>query len=71
MSIEQFRVPEISCQHCVKAISEEVKAVAGVQAVLVNLNDKSVRVEHDGSVQISTLVDAIKEAGYDDVAVLA
>ena len=71
MSIEQFRVPEISCAHCVKAITDEVSVLKGVQAVRVNLNDKSVRVEHDGSVQINTLVDAIKEAGYEDISVLA
>ncbi len=71
MSIEQFRVPEVSCQHCVKAITDEVSTINGVQNVIVNLNDKSVRVEHDGSVQVNTLVDAIKEAGYEDVSVLA
>jgi copper ion binding protein len=71
MAVEQFRVPEVSCEHCVSAITREVGALKGVQLVRVNLNDKSVRVEHDGTVGISTLVEAIKEAGYEDVAVLA
>lgn len=71
MAIEQFRVEGVSCQHCVKAITKEVGALQGVQAVRVNLADKSVRVEHTGAVTVDALVDAIKEAGYDEVAVLA
>lgn len=71
MSIEQFRVPAISCQHCVNAITKEVQAVKGVNLVQINLDDKSVRVEHDGSVQVAMLIGAINEAGFDEVAVLA
>ncbi len=71
MVIDQFRVPAISCQHCVNAITKEVSAVPGVHAVQVNLNDKSVRVEHDENVNVATLLEAINEAGYDEVAVLA
>ena len=71
MAVEQFRVEGVSCQHCVHAITKEVGALKGVQAVRVNLADKSVRVEHTGDVSVNTLVEAIKEAGYDEVAVLA
>lgn len=71
MAVEQFRVEGVSCQHCVQAITKEVGALQGVQAVRVNLADKSVRVEHTGAVGIDKLVEAIKEAGYDEVAVLA
>ncbi|HMO56794.1 MAG TPA: copper ion binding protein [Roseiflexaceae bacterium] len=71
MSTDIFRVAEISCQHCVNAITKEVGAITGVQQVVVNLSDKSVRVEHDASVDLRTLIAAINEAGYDDVAVLA
>ena len=71
MTIDQFRVPEMSCQHCVNAISKEVSALPGVKQVQINLADKSVRVEHDGKLQSSELIKAINEAGYDEVAVLA
>ena len=71
MAVEQFRVEGVSCQHCVQAITKEVGALKGVQAVRVNLADKTVRVEHSGDVGVNALVDAIKEAGYDEVAVLA
>ena len=71
MAIEQFRVPDVSCNHCVQAITREVSAVQGVRLVRVQLNDKSVRVEHDGRASISALVTAIKQAGFEDVSVLA
>ncbi|MCG8353767.1 MAG: copper ion binding protein [Chloroflexales bacterium] len=71
MKIDQFRVPGMSCEHCVRAITQELSAVSGVSAVQVNLSDKSVRVEHDEKVEARELISAINEAGYDEVAVLA
>ncbi|MCU0493070.1 MAG: heavy-metal-associated domain-containing protein [Chloroflexaceae bacterium] len=70
MAVEQFRVPEMSCQHCVRAVTKEVSAVPGVQNVQVELSNKTVRVEHDGNTNVSTLIHAINEAGYTDVSVL-
>lgn len=70
MSSDQFRVPAMSCQHCVNAITKEVNALPGVQQVVVSLTDKSVRVDHDTRVTVDDLIRAINEAGYDEVAVL-
>ncbi len=70
MISDQFRVPGISCQHCVNAITRAVKALPGVRQVVVNLSDKSVRVEHDQQVTADDLIRAINDAGYDEVAVL-
>lgn len=70
MISDQFRVPGISCQHCVNAITKAVSALPGVRQVVVNLGDKSVRVDHDRQVTADDLIRAINDAGYDDVAVL-
>jgi copper ion binding protein len=70
MTTDQFRVPEISCQHCVNAITKEVSAIAGVKQVVVNLADKTVKIDHEASVAATTLIKAINEAGFDEVAVL-
>lgn len=70
MTTERFQVPEVSCQHCVHAITEEVSALAGVQRVQVNLDDKTVVVEHGEQVSIDQIVAAINEAGYDEVTPL-
>lgn len=68
MTTDQFRVPDISCQHCVNAITKEVTALAGVQRVQVNLDAKTVTVEHEPQVTADQIVAAINEAGYDEVA---
>jgi copper chaperone CopZ len=71
MTTDIFRVPAVSCEHCVRAITEEVSALPGVQQVVVDLADKSVRVNHEGKVGLDAVIQAIREAGYDEVAVLA
>ena len=71
MTTDQFLVPGISCDHCVRAITQEVSTLPGVRQVVVSLGDKSVRVDHEGKVGAGDLIKAINEAGYDEVAVLA
>lgn len=68
--IKEFQVPDISCQHCVNAITQEVSNVQGVQNINVDLASKRVRVEANEQVPTQTIVEAINEAGYDDVTVL-
>ena len=60
MTTDQFRVPEISCQHCVNAITKEVSAVPGVKQVIVNLADKTVQVDHEANVAAATLIKAVQ-----------
>lgn len=71
MKTEQFLVPGVSCQHCVAAVTSEVKKVSGVQEVMVDLSSKVVTVAHAESVAPATIVAAIKEAGYDEVSPVA
>ena len=68
--LKEFTVPAVSCGHCVKAITQEVGALQGVTRVDVDLNTKHVRVETDGQVSDAVIVDAINEAGYDEVSIL-
>ena len=70
MTVQEFTVPEISCGHCVTAITNEVSALQGVRVVNVDLNTKLVRVEADDQVSTDAIVEAINEAGYDEVAVV-
>ena len=70
MTMEQFQVPGVSCQHCVNAITKEVSAIPGVQQVQVALDSKTVTVEHGDEVSTAAIVAAINEAGYDEVAQL-
>ena len=57
-----FTVPDISCQHCIDAITREVSAVAGVTDIVVDLDTKTVAVIGGDD---SAVIAAIDEAGYD------
>jgi copper chaperone CopZ len=56
-------VPDMSCDHCVRAISSEVSGVPGVESVDVALTAKTVRVT--GSMSEAAVREAIAEAGYE------
>jgi copper chaperone CopZ len=53
----------MTCEHCVAAVDAEVRKVAGVADVHVDLATKQVRVTGDPS--RADVVAAIDEAGYD------
>ena len=61
-SIQTFTVPDISCEHCVNAITAEVTPLDGVTAVEVDLATKQVTVTGGDR---EAIVAAIDEAGYD------
>ena len=59
-----YEVPGVHCAHCEAAITHEVGAVAGVEAVEVDLERKLVTVRGEG-LDDARLRAAIDEAGYD------
>ena len=70
MTTQRFQVPDVSCQHCINAITQEVSALPGVARVQVALDTKTVTVEHGEQVTTDAIIAAINEAGYDEVAPL-
>ena len=68
MTEQTYRVPDVSCEHCVRAITSELTKLPGVRQVGVDLDTKLVTVEHDGSVTDAQLRGGIEEAGYDIAA---
>ncbi len=57
-----YSVPDISCQHCIDAITAEVTKVEGVTNVNVDLDAKTVAVVGGDD---AAIVAAIDEAGFD------
>jgi copper chaperone CopZ len=55
-------VPDVSCEHCVKAITGSVGPLPGVESVSVDLANKMVSVVGGDREKI---VAAIEDAGYD------
>jgi copper ion binding protein len=64
MTTRSYSVPDVSCEHCVAAITEEVGRVAGVASVEVALDAKRVTVRGE-PVDDAAVRAAIDEAGYD------
>jgi copper chaperone len=63
MSEILLTVPDMSCDHCVRAISSEVAVVPGVETVDVRLDWKTVRVT--GTASEAAIREAVVEAGYE------
>jgi copper chaperone len=63
MSELTYRVPDMSCDHCKQAVSQELLAVDGVESVDVDLETKLV-VVHGTGFDEALLRAAIEEAGY-------
>ena len=59
-----FRVEGMTCDHCRNAVTSEVSAVPGVQAVNVDVEAGTVTVSADRPVERSDIAAAVDEAGY-------
>ena len=64
MTTAVYTVPGMSCSHCEAAVKEEVSALAGVEAVEIDLETKRVEVRGDG-LDDGAIRAAIEEAGYE------
>lgn len=62
MTTRTFSVPDISCDHCVKAIRAEVSPLEGVTDLSVDLTGKTVSVTGGDD---AAIIAAIDEAGFD------
>jgi copper chaperone CopZ len=65
---KHYRVPEIRCEHCVRAITNELTSVPGIEAVDIDIPTKIVTVRHADSVSDEQIIATIAEAGYDVAA---
>ena len=65
MTEKTFRVPDVSCDHCVAAIRGELSKIDGVDEVVVDIASKIVTIRHNGDVSDEQLVAGLDEAGYE------
>lgn len=60
----QLEVKGMSCQHCIKAVTDALATVAGVSTVeSVNLDTGLAVIQ--GSASVDSLIAAVKQAGYE------
>jgi copper chaperone CopZ len=60
--ITRVRIEGMSCQHCVRAVFTALAAVEGISRADVGIG--VAEVEHDGSVTVDALRDAVAVAGH-------
>ncbi len=65
MTTSTYTVVGMTCDHCVRAVADEVGGVEGVTAVAVDLASGTVTVQSDAVVEGAAIVAAVIEAGYE------
>ncbi|RSK28082.1 heavy-metal-associated domain-containing protein [Bacillus sp. HMF5848] len=62
---EKLNVNGMECQSCVNKVEKSLLSVDGVQRALASLDDNKVHIEYDdGTTNLSTIHDVIKNVGY-------
>jgi copper chaperone len=64
MTTATYAVTGMTCEHCVRAVTEEVGRIEGVAGVAVDLAGGAVTVTSSGPLDEAALAEAVEEAGY-------
>jgi copper ion binding protein len=65
MNVQTFHVAGMSCDHCVRAVTEEMSKLPGVERVDVDLATGEVAVTCDRALGDAEVAAAVDEAGYE------
>lgn len=60
-----LRIKGMTCQHCVQSVTKALQGVTGVRRVTVSLERGRAEVEHSESVSMTSLTQAVTDAGYE------
>ena len=60
----EFRVPDATCGHCKQTIEGTVSALDGVAGAELDLDSKTLKIEHSEAVEADALAVAVSAAGY-------
>ncbi len=64
MASKTLKVPNISCEHCIRTIKREVGALPGVSGVEGDVETQEVTVVYDGERTLGKAIETLKEIGY-------
>lgn len=60
-----LKVPDMTCQHCVRSIEGVLKRLDGIKKVGIALKNKTVKVGFEDEIDLEGIVTAINSAGYE------
>jgi len=64
MAIKTFSIPNISCDHCVRSIKNELSEMEGVTTVEGDSGEKSITVEFEPPATLEQIKETLKEINY-------
>ena len=64
MTQTQLAVSGMTCDHCVRHVTEAISKVAGVNSVTVNLAEGFAEIDSDASFDLQAVKDTVVAAGY-------
>ncbi|HMA85060.1 MAG TPA: heavy-metal-associated domain-containing protein [Desulfosalsimonadaceae bacterium] len=64
MATQKFSVPNISCDHCVNTIRNELKELEGINLMDGDVANKQITVEYEGPASEEKIREKLKEINY-------
>jgi copper chaperone len=64
MTTSTYAVTGMTCEHCVRAVTEEVRRIEGVSDVTVDLPSGALTISSTGPIEEAAVAEAVEEAGY-------
>lgn len=64
MAIKTFSIPNISCEHCVRSIKNELSELEGVTTVEGDPGNKNITVEFNPPATLEQIRETLKEINY-------
>ena len=66
MTKESFKVEGMTCQHCIKIITDALKDKLGVHNVGINLDKKEVKIDYyEKNINLEQIFSKIVELGFE------
>lgn len=63
MGMKHYNVTGMTCEHCAKAVTEELEAIPGLEVLGVDVEKGEVTVSGE-NISDAAVSDAVEEAGY-------
>ncbi|MDR0589454.1 MAG: cation transporter [Spirochaetaceae bacterium] len=60
-----LKIEGMSCDHCVRQVTDALKEIPGVKEAAVSLEEKNAVVDHEDAVTLAAMKSAVVEAGYE------
>jgi copper ion binding protein len=68
MTTSTYAVTGMTCEHCVRAVTGEVRRIEGVSEVTVDLPTGALTISSSEPIEDAAVAEAVAEAGYQLVA---